>query len=316
MALGPAARADGSTSETARALFNEGLTLRARGDLAAAIAKLRAAHALRATPVTAYELARAYADHRELVEARDLLLSIKRMPAASSGESPEALAARRDAIPLADALKPRIPSLTVTLTGPGAAAKPTLSIDGVEIPSEAASEPQRVNPTMHHVTARATGAKEAAADVELREGESARIVLDLPAAATGSQTGPVTGPDADGQGARSTTLPKILTYGGFSLAFVGATVGAIAGVRALDQVSALRGSCTSSKICTPDQGDAIASARTTGNVATMSFVVAGVGAALGAVGILLWPRSGGNASASRASLAIGPTSVGIRGVFQ
>src|SRR6185369_4590589 len=93
------ARADNTAaaSETARALFNEGLALHERGDLDAAIVKLRAAYALRATPVTAFELARAYVDHGDLVEARDLLLSINRMPESASRDSRASRAAVHDA---------------------------------------------------------------------------------------------------------------------------------------------------------------------------------------------------------------------------
>jgi hypothetical protein len=287
------ARADGSAaaSETALSLFNEGLALRARGELDAAIAKLRAAHALRATPVTAFELARAYTEHLDLVEARDLLLSIKRIPVAS-GESRDAQAARHDAATLADDLKQRIPSLTITLTGPGATSKPTVFIDDVEVPPEAVAEPQRLNPRRHHVVARAEGAKEASADVQLQEAENARVVMEL----SGGRAVPLSAapPRADERvDARAATLAKVLVFGGFSLAIATAAVGTFAGLHSIDQVGSLKSSCNGEKICAPDQADAISGARTWGNVATTSFIAMGVGLVIGAVGLLLWPRAEG-----------------------
>jgi hypothetical protein len=310
------ARADNTAaaSETARALFNEGLALHERGDLDAAIVKLRAAYALRATPVTAFELARAYVDHGDLVEARDLLLSINRMPESASRDSRASRAAVHDAATLAAGLKDRIPSLKIDLTGPGAASQPTLLIDSVEVPRAAMAEPQRLDPKRHHVVARARGAKEAAADVELREGENARLVLDLPAlgaGAIGATTQPVAAEPAEPRGA---TTARVLVFGGAALAVVGGAVGTVMGIHAMDQVSTLKNTCTSDKVCAPSEADAIGSARTSGNVATASFIVAGAGAALAVVGLVLWPR--GPASSAQASLTLAPGSLALSGQFR
>lgn len=312
---GGPARADGTAaaSETARALFNEGLALRARGDLEGAIDKLRAAHALRATPVTAFELARAYVEHRDLVEARDLLLSIKRLPVGAA-ESRGAQDARRDAAKLADELKARIPTLTVALTGPGAGHEPVVLVDDVAIPREALAEPQRLDPKRHHVVARAAGAREATTDVELKEGESARVVLDLPAADPTPAPPPPSASLHPAAEAPPTTLPKVLVYGGLALGFAGLVVGTYAGLRAIDQVSELKGACSGDRICTPSEASAISSAKTSGDVATVGFLAAGVGAALALTGLWLWPRSP-SAGATSAALVVGPGTLGVRGAF-
>jgi len=290
IAIARPAHADGSAAanETARALLNEGLGMRARGNLEGAIAKLRAAHALRATPVTAFELARAFAEHKDLVEARDVALSVKRI-AASPDESRDAQAARRDAARLADGLKARIPSLTITLTGPGATSQPVVLLDGVVVPAAAIAEPQRLNPTKHHLVARVEGGPEAVADVELKDGENARVVLNVPAGgASVRQQGNATDDPAP---SRDTILPKAAVWGGFSLAFVGAAVGTFAGIRALDQVSSLDSACSANRVCAPDHADDIASAKTSGNVATTAFVIAGIGAVIAGLGLLLWPHA-------------------------
>jgi hypothetical protein len=307
------ARADGAAaaSETARSLFNEGLALRAHGDLEGAVKKLRAAHALRATPLTALELARTYVETRDLVEARDLALSIRRLPVAAV-ESRETQAARRDGTTLADELKSRIPSLAITLTGAGAGPNATVSVDGIEIPSAAVTEPQRLNPKRHHVVARATGAREVAADIELGEGENARIVLELVPTPEGAKPAP---PSDGGAGGRTATLPKLFVYGGGSLAFVGVVFGTFEGIRALDQVSALKGACNQDKVCAPNQSDAISSAKNAGSLATFAFTAAGAGATLALVGLLLWPRSESVGSPT-VSLSAGPMSLAVQGRFR
>ncbi len=64
----------------ARALLNDGLKLRKSGDLAGALEKIKAAHALAGTPVTGFELGRSYLAVGQLVEGRELLLSVARIP--------------------------------------------------------------------------------------------------------------------------------------------------------------------------------------------------------------------------------------------
>ena len=75
--------------DTARGLYVEGLELRDAGKLEMSLARFKAAHALAATPITSLELGRAHTLLAELVEAREVLLSVERMPV-QSGESPKA----------------------------------------------------------------------------------------------------------------------------------------------------------------------------------------------------------------------------------
>src|SRR4051812_9895793 len=77
------AYADGPTAadlESARALVKEGRALRASGDVRGALEKFKAGHALGQTPITALELARTYEMVGALVEAREVCLSVARMP--------------------------------------------------------------------------------------------------------------------------------------------------------------------------------------------------------------------------------------------
>jgi hypothetical protein len=80
----------------ARQLFNQGLGLRDKGDAVGAIEKLRAANAVAATPITGIELGRTYASAGRLVEAREALLAVGRLPVAPQ-ETARSAAARADA---------------------------------------------------------------------------------------------------------------------------------------------------------------------------------------------------------------------------
>src|SRR5580658_3205648 len=117
----------------ARDLFNQGLRLREKGDANGAVEKLKAAHALANTPITGLELGKTYELVGKLVEAREVLLSIGRLPVQPS-ETARSTAARIEAARLAEDLRPRIPTLTVKITGAPASAV-TVSIDDAPIPS-------------------------------------------------------------------------------------------------------------------------------------------------------------------------------------
>ncbi len=151
--------------------------MRNRGDTQAALEKLKAAHALAHTPITGLELGRTYSATGQLVEARETLLSVARIPQRPE-ETSRSVAARRDSEQLADQLRPRIPSLTVKVTGvPSDAA--TVTIDGSVVPVEALAAPRLLDPGHHALSARSTGGGTAETTVELKEGENRGIELKI-----------------------------------------------------------------------------------------------------------------------------------------
>ncbi len=87
-----------------------GLELRAKGDAAAALEKLKAAYALVRTPITGIELGRTFMTLGSLVEARETFLSNARIPERPE-ETARSKAARKDSEELAEQLRTRIPSL-------------------------------------------------------------------------------------------------------------------------------------------------------------------------------------------------------------
>jgi len=211
----------------ARELLNEGLALRDHGDAAGALEKLRGAHALVHTPITAYEVGQAYAQLGRLVEAREAFLSIARMPPTSQ-ETARSATARAEGARLANQLRSRIPSLRVRVTGASAA---TVTVDGAEVPAEALAAPRLVDPGAHDVLARSPGG-EARAHVEVKEGEERDVELRIvpaaqgpvpvaPAPASGGPA-PVTSPEAPPPApAPSHTLAWTLVLGGAAVGIAG-----------------------------------------------------------------------------------------------
>ncbi|MGD0678047.1 MAG: hypothetical protein ABSC94_21755, partial [Polyangiaceae bacterium] len=159
----------------ARELLNMGLDLRSKGNVSGALDKLRAADALAHTPITGLELGRTYLALGKLVEARETLLSIARLPERSE-ETARSKAARTESDQLADQLRSRIPSLMIKMTGvsPESVA---VTIDGASIPYEALAAPRLVDPGSHSVSATSTSGGTAQTSVDLKEGEAREVEL-------------------------------------------------------------------------------------------------------------------------------------------
>jgi hypothetical protein len=112
-----AARAHAQTAaeeDSAREPLTRGQELRDRGDLPGAIGALAQAHALVTTPITALELARTHAQAAHLVQARELALSMARIPLGAK-ESEQAGAARKEAADLAEQLHSKIATVVPQL---------------------------------------------------------------------------------------------------------------------------------------------------------------------------------------------------------
>jgi hypothetical protein len=162
----------------ARELLAEGLERRGLGDLNGALERLRAAHVLAHTPITGLELGRTYVALGQLVEARETLLSVGRLPV-SVDETERSTVARSESEKLAAALRARIPTLLVKITG-APVLSVSVAIDGAAVPTEALVAPRPVNPGTHDVVARSATGETAEAHVEVDENEAREVELKLP----------------------------------------------------------------------------------------------------------------------------------------
>jgi hypothetical protein len=274
--------------ETARGLYVEGLELRDGGKLEMSLGRFKAAHALAATPITSLELGRAHALLGELVEAREMLLSIERLPVQPS-ESPKAASARVEARAMAEQLRDRIPALRLVFS-PEPPAAPHVTIDGVVIPPEALANPRKVNPGSHTIVADANGAH-ATSTVLLIERELRMVTLALHNGAAPVAVKPLVpaNPEPPRTAPRETPPPQPAGptgwfYVGLGAAGVGVVVGSITGAIALSKASTLQSECTGAS-CPRSAADDLTTSRTMGVVSTIAF---GVAIAGGAVALVTW----------------------------
>ena len=267
--------------ETARALYKEGKDLRAKGDLKGAVAKLLAAHSLGHTPLTGIELARVQVELGLFVEARETCLGVARMPV-EGDETTRSAEARADSAKVADELKPRIPSLRITILGVDADAALVVLVDGERVPVAALNETRKVNPGHHEITARIEGGKSVMAPVDLAEAESREVTLSPPPAPKAPPPPP---PPTTVEGKRGLSSVAIV---GLAMTGVGLAVGAVGGIFAIAKKNELDTTCASNA-CLPAQWETIDSAKAWATVSNVGFILAGVGGALTVIGVLTGP---------------------------
>jgi hypothetical protein len=160
---------------SAREAFNEGMDLREKGEVKAALPKLEAAYAYAKTPITGLELGRTYMMVGRLVDAYETLLAVTRMQQAFE-ETARSRAAREEAPKLVAEIEPRIAAVRVVLTLPPEATA-TVRIDGKPIPRAALATARLVDPGKHEIVARAGDGPEARTTVDLAEGEKREVTL-------------------------------------------------------------------------------------------------------------------------------------------
>ncbi len=312
------ARADADPNaadkETARRLMSEGRAHRKQGDLKAALQSFIAADGIMHVPTTGVEVAKVEVDLGQLVEARDVLLSVTRIPEA--GNEPRAFAeARATAQTLGAELASRIPSVLVKLTGgaPGVVAKVTM--DGVQIPPVALTAPRAVDPGHHVIVATVPGAEPKQAEVDVKEGETKEVGVDLtpPEGST---------PVAASKPAETGGTPplRLASYVSFGVGGAGLIVGAVTGILAITNLSSAKGQGCVGNQCPPSASSDLNTATTMATLSTVGFIVGGVGVGGGVVAFLLSRRSPPPADTSQpaaptVSFDLAPGGVGVHGTF-
>jgi hypothetical protein len=237
------------------------------------------------------------------------------MPTAND-ETEKSVEARTEAAHLAEELRPRIPTLRVTIQGlpPGETAH--LSIDGVGVPDAALTEPQKVDPGKHTVAIRVgegAAAREARGEGVVTEGQAGEVTLAVPpppAVVVPVVPVPVAPrPQVSGVG-------PVLVKVGFGTAIAGGVVTLVAGIVAIGKASQLPSECSGLKTCDASHGGPdLAAANTAATVANVAFGVGAAGAFLGLIG--LWRSRSTTATVAGASFSpwIGAGAAGLDGRF-
>jgi hypothetical protein len=281
---------------TARKLVVEGRKLKADKDWVHAIEKLRAAYQLYPTPVTGDELALCYRDAGRLIEAREMAITVGRMPV-ESDEGKASKAARDDCASMVVELAKKIGQVVLSIQGAAPGAALTVTLDGNAVPMAAINEAHMVDPGKHVAVVSMAGATDQRMEFDVAEGENKKVVIQAPLVAGAPPPATTTTATSAGSAAPAPTSlkndappPPItkdtgatksgtgwLTYVGFGVAGVGAVVGTISGITAIGAGNRLSSKCDQNHVCNPSEQTDVNKLNTMSTVSTLSFAVAGVG---------------------------------------
>jgi PEGA domain len=312
LAAGTAA-ADPSAADraTARTLAQEGQQALDAKKFSVAADKFTRADSLVHAPTLLIGLARAQLGLGKLVEAQESFNRIIREGIAP-GSPRSWTKSLDDATKEVDAITTRLPWVTITVLGP---TNPEVVIDSTPVPSASLGVKRPVNPGSHTVKASAEGFLPAEKTMVFSEGQSISVGLELeqaPVDAVSPVAALVTtseAPRSSGNG-RKTAGFVALGVGG-----AGLIVGGVTGFLALGKHSKLADVCPDG-FCDPDtQGAALNSYHTMGTIATVGFIVGGVGIATGTILLVTAPKESQSANRATWSPFIGVGSAGVRGSF-
>lgn len=297
--------------ESARELYRQGKDLRQQGDVRGALERFKAAHRYGQTPVTGLELGKTHQQLGELVEAREVFLSIARIKVAAD-ETEKSAAARTEAAELAEQVRERIPTLVVKVNGVKDESQVKVTVDGAPTPVVSFSSTRRINPGEHAIVVRSAD-REEKQTVALVEGETKDVEIAITDASP--KYGDAAKPAAAPGGARS---PHVLTWIGLGVGVVGFAVGSITGVMALGKASNVKDACQGTT-CPPSARADVEDGRSVATISTIGFLAGGVGLAAAAIGyFVLSPKTSPAATGGsplRVRMLLHPSGVGLDGHF-
>ena len=142
--------------ETARNLMDLGRTKYAEGDFEAALEAFRGADKIMSVTSTGLWMGKALEKLGRLVESRDKLLEVARIPPGDN-ESPVLREARDEAAALQLDVADRIPELEIVIEGLVEPARPTITVGESQVPISTVHLPRKVDPGTHQILATAPG---------------------------------------------------------------------------------------------------------------------------------------------------------------
>ncbi len=305
------AQASEQARENARALMEQGREARDKKDNKTALDAFRKAHSIMKVPSTGIEVARTLEQMGLFVEAGEAAQEVVDLPV--QPKEPKAFAqARTDAKALVDSVQAKVGFLNLAIKG-APLESVEVSIDDLSVPTEALKKPIKQNPGKHTVVAR--GPKTDTIEVEIVSGQTQDISLTVKAPEKKVEAPPPPPPPPPPP--EKSRFLRPLPLVGFGLAGAGLIAGGITGALALSKASKAKDKCEDNR-CPPSTHDDISSGKTMGTISTISFAVAGAGAVLGVVGVLLAPKpttEPATARGVRITPFLGPTSAGVFGQF-
>ena len=315
VALAQSADAD---KATARDLALEGYKALQSRDYTTAVDRFTRADALYHAPTVLLGLARAHVGMGKLVSAQNLYNRITHEslpPNASNGLKNAVIDAQKEL----DALALRIPSVVINVKGSDA---PSVTLDGIEVRAAALGVKRPVDPGKHVIIASAPGFAASEVTVNLPEGKSESVTLELkapraepppvvavapavkPPVATAMPTTAPTTPalikpappepePAPDQIKGNGSTQKTIGFVALGVGAAGLLVGGITGGLALGKHGDITKSCPEGH-CPKGQEarfkSVIDSYNTMGTVSTIGFLAGGALAATGVVLMLMAPK--------------------------
>lgn len=303
------AHADPAAEARARALFEEGRAVVAKGDLAHAAELFTEARAVYPTAGSLYNLA-----HCE--ERLGRLAAARQHWAELLGEAKPGDERAVDATAHLAALTERIPTVKLVLPQ-GAPSGTTMSVDGVEVEPERIGTERTIDPGPHLVVVVAPGRERTSTAVLVAEavrgfplrGTLGRELVEAKPASSGPpvaeppSVAPASEADVDTalEGPRTT-----LAYVSGGLGLAGLALSGVSALVVLGEKSTVASHCDAEKICDAQGMDAVNGSHTWSALGTVGFVVGVVGVG----GFFLLPR--GPAAEVAIAPAVGPGLAAVR----
>jgi hypothetical protein len=304
LAASPArAQVSDADRATARTLAQKGQEALEAGDFPTAADRFAKADAIIHAPTLVFGLAMAQKGLGKWVKARELLEQILR-EGVPKGSPPAWSAALKDAEKELAALKPKIPTVAVTVAGAPSA---EVTIDGAAVPAGGAARP--LDPGPHTIRATAPGMKPAESKLTLAEGRAETVTLALVPADGAPAPEPAAAPEAP---ASPRPWQKPAGFAGIGVGGALLVVGAATGTVALSKHAALAKVCTDGRC--KGQQDAIDSYNAMGNASTATFILGAAFAATGVALVVTAPKPAAGSSAWIAPV-IGLGHAGVQGGF-
>jgi len=266
--------------DTARTLLRQGDERIKRNDFEGALAAYEHADAIMGVPTTGIEVGRLNLKLGRLVEAMTAFQRVTRHPP-RRGEPRPFTGARKAAHRLIKDLRRQIPRLTLTIEAeelsPEAKQEAVaVLIDGAPIIQWL--DPIEVNPGRHDVVVAIPGYSTVTKSVKLAKRGTKSLTFRLTREAKAA-------PPAAAEPS-STTVPWVASYTGLAATVLFGAAGTVTGVMSLSAASDVSDQCIGNA-CPPSVEDQLQRSRTLAHVSTTMFVLTGVAAASGAVGLAI-----------------------------
>ena len=302
--------------ERARALMDAGDARFEAKQYAAALEQYRAADEIMGVPTTGIEVGRTLERMGLLLEAREVLRRVSEFPQRADEPRPFSSARQRADRLLGD-IAPRIPRVTLEVSGLAEGATAAISWDNKPLDPAKIGGYIEANPGQHRVVGVAAGFPNVTRDIKLAEGQALQVVLAF-TTQPGPAPAPLTSTTAPPTSGAHQAPPRkpVLLWVGVAVTAAGVAVGSATGIYSLSLTSKAKEFCQDQQ-CSADAQPHIDSAKTFANVSNVAFAVGVAGA-----GLTVWqffahrndaPKQDNARAHVNATFGLG--SVGVGGTF-